>query len=143
MGGIIHHLTAAIISFFLAYKFFKRKDYSIAIFIGNFLPDAIGFIYASFITLSINPFIVLHSKAWFSLERDTITQSIWIILQCLFIFIYLLYSKSSKKRSLKIFNISIPIEKQREFEDMLGLLLAGFTIHMIMDMLIIESGILI
>ena len=135
MGGILHHLAAGIISAIIVYFIFKRKDYPVAIFIGNFLPDLVGAAYASLMTLSLNPAVILKSDAWFSIDKFYITQSFWIFLEALFItgFIFFhLYLKRAGKTQRKF---------DREFEGNLGLLMFGFITHMMMDMLIMEQGI--
>lgn len=131
MGGILHHLVAAIISALIVYFIFKRKDYPIAIFIGNFLPDFVGAAYASLMTMSINPAIVLKSAAWISIDKSYVTQSFWIFIEATFIMLYLFFHVYVKKR-----------KPHHELEGNLALLLFGFITHMTMDMLIIEHGIL-
>lgn len=135
MGGILHHLAAGIISALIVYFIFKRKDYPVAIFIGNFLPDLIGAAYASLITMSLNPVVVLKSAAWFSIDKSYVTQSFWIFLQAIFICGFLFFHiYIRRKRKLRD-------KFDHEFEGNLGLLMLGFIIHIMMDMLIMEQGI--
>jgi hypothetical protein len=130
MGGILHHLAAGIISAVIVWFIFKRKDYPISIFIGNFLPDIIGAGYASLMIRSINPAVVLKSAAWFSIDKDYVTQSFWIFFQAIFIVAYLFFHVYVKKK-----------RPHKEIEGNLALMLFGFLTHMMMDMLIIEQGI--
>lgn len=131
MGGLIHHLLAGAASLILVYLFTKRKDYSTAIFIGNLLPDFVGAGYAALSIISLNPITILHSQSWLSFQRDLFTISFWMILQTVFIGAYLFYHVYIRKKVL-----------HNEFEANIGFLLIGFVTHMLMDLLIIEKGIL-
>jgi len=131
MGGIIHHFAAGIISALIVYWIFKRKDYSLAIFIGNFLPDVVGAAYTSLMTMSIDPRVFLNSPVWVSLNKAYVTISFWIFLEAIFISAYLFFHVYIKKR-----------KPHRELEGNLALLLFGFITHMMMDILIAEQGIL-
>jgi len=131
MGGLIHHFLAGAASLILVYLFTKRKDYSVAIFIGNFLPDFVGAGYAALAIASLNPITILHSQPWFSFQRNLFTISFWMILQTVFIGAYLFYHVYIRKKTL-----------HNEFEANIGFLLIGFLTHMLMDLLVIEKGIL-
>lgn len=130
MGGIIHHLVAGIISGLIVYFIFKKKEYSIAIFTGNFLPDLVGAAYAAVMIRSISPATILHSAPWFSFDKSYIVQSFWIFTEVIFISLYLFFHVYLKKK-----------RPHHEFEANLGFLLLGFVTHMMMDILIIEKGI--
>lgn len=130
MGGLLHHLAAGIILGLIVFFIFKRKDYPISIFIGNFLPDLVGAGYASLMTMSINPAIVLRSAAWLSIDKNYVTQSFWIFFQAIFIVSFLFFHVYVKKK-----------KPHRELEGNLALLLFGFITHIVMDMIIIEHGI--
>jgi len=130
MGGVFHHLAAGIILGLIVFFIFKRKDYPIAAFIGNFLPDVVGAGYASLMTMSINPVIVLNSAAWISIDKSYVTQSFWIFLEATFILLYLFFHVYVKKR-----------KPHHELEGNIALLLFGFITHMMMDMLLIEHGV--
>src|SRR3989338_3164371 len=129
MGGLIHHLLAGAISLIFVYLFTKRKDYSSAIFIGNLLPDFVGAGYAAIAIMSFNPITILHSQPWFSFQKSQFIISFWMILQVVFVGIYLFYHVYLRKKTL-----------HKEFEANIGFLLIGFVTHMIMDFLIIEKG---
>lgn len=131
MGGLIHHLLAGAASLILVYIFTKRKDYSTAIFIGNLLPDFVGAGYAALSIMSFNPTVILHSQPWFSFQKDQFTLFFWMILQVLAVGSYLFYHVYIRKKTL-----------HHEFEANVGFLLIGFVTHMLMDLLIIEKGIL-
>lgn len=131
MGGLIHHLLAGAVSLIFVYLFTKRKDYSLAIFIGNLLPDFVGAGYAAVAIQSFNPLAILSSQPWVSFQKEQFILFAWMVLQVLAVGSYLLYHVYIKKR--------VP---HREFEANLGLLLIGFVTHMLMDLLIIEGGIL-
>jgi hypothetical protein len=118
MGGLLHHLSVAVISLLLVYISTKRKDYSLSIFIGNFLPDLIGAVYAAVMIRSLNPVAILHSEPWFSFEKDHVILSFWTLSQTIFISAYLLYHVYIKKKVL-----------HKEFEANLGFLLIGFITH--------------
>jgi hypothetical protein len=134
MGGILHHAAAGIICAVIVWFIFKRKDYPLSIFIGNFLPDIVGAGYASLMIRSINPAVVLKSTAWFSIDKDYVTQSFWIFLEAMFIVGFLFFHVYRRRSK---------VEKKfdKEFEGNLAMLLLGFIIHMMMDMIIIEHGI--
>ena len=131
MGGIVHHFLAGAASLILVYLFTKRKDYSVAIFIGNFLPDFVGAGYAALSIMSFNPLTILHSQPWLSLQKNLFIISFWMILQTVFIGAYLFYHVHIRKKVV-----------HNEFEANIGFLLIGFLTHMMMDLLIIEEGVL-
>ena len=130
MAGLLVHAAIGVLFGFIVYFIFKRKDFSIAIFIGNLLPEFIGAGYASLMTMSINPAIVLKSVAWLSIDKDYVTQYFWIFLEATFIMLYLFFHVYVKKR-----------KPHHELEGNLALLLFGFITHMVMDMIILEHGI--
>lgn len=131
MGGLIHHLLAGAASLILVYLFTKRKDYSTAIFIGNFLPDFVGAGYASLAIMSFNPVTILHSQPWISFQKNLFIIFFWMVLQTVFIGAYLFYHVYVRKKIL-----------HNELEANIGFLLIGFVTHMLMDLLIMEKGIL-
>ena len=130
MAGLLVHGAVGILFGLIVYFIFKRRDYPIAVFIGNLLPDLIGVGYASLMTMSLNPYVVLTSAAWFSIDKDYVTQSFWIFFQAIFIVSFLFFHVYVKKK-----------KQHKELEGNLALLLFGFITHMMMDMLIIEHGI--
>jgi uncharacterized membrane protein YfcA len=134
MAGALLHLFAAFVSALIVHLMFKNKNYDFAIFLGNLLPDMIGAAYASVLVGSLNPSVVFSSKPWFSLEKDTTIQMMWIIFQSIFIYIYLLFHTKLKIKH-KYFE-----KHYQEIENILALLLLGFLTHMLMDIFIIESG---
>ncbi len=131
MGGLLHHLLAGAAALIFVYLFTRRKDYSSAIFIGNLLPDFVGAGYAAIAIMSLNPVTILHSQAWLSFDKSIAVISFWMILQVIFVIAYLFYHVYVRKKIL-----------HQELEANIGFLLIGFVIHMLMDFLIIEKGIL-
>jgi len=130
MAGLLVHTAVGVIFGLIVYFIFKRKDYPIAIFTGNLLPDLIGVGYACLMTMSLNPYVVLTSAAWISIDKDYVVQSFWIFLEATFIMLYLFFHVYVKKR-----------KPHHELEGNLALLLFGFITHMMMDMIILEHGI--
>lgn len=129
MGGILHHTFAGLICALIVYGLFKKTNYSLSIFIGNFLPDLVGAGWAALLVGSVDPRIVLTSEPWYSAEKNIVMQLFWIFIQGTFIVIYLFIRKYRRRKEIG------------EFEDILALLLLGFIIHVLMDIYIIEQGV--
>lgn len=131
MGGLIHHVVAGVISAIIVLIIFRRKDYAVAIFAGNILPDVVGAAYASVLVGSIDPAVVLKSEPWFSFQKDEFTQFFWIFVQASLVLAYLFYHVHIKK-----------MKPHHEMEGNIAMLLLGFMTHMGMDILIQEEGVL-
>lgn len=130
MGGLIHHLIAGTISAAIIYYLFRRKDFALAVFAGNLLPDFVGAAYAAVLIQSIDPAVILKSAPWFSFEKDRVIQFSWIGFQAAFIAAFLFFHTKVRRR-----------KTHYEREGNIAMLLIGFMTHMIMDIYIIESGV--
>jgi hypothetical protein len=130
MGGLIHHLSIAIICFLIIYVIFRKVNCSLAIFLGNFLPDSIEFLCAGILIGSFNPALVLNSALWLSMERNQFIQALWIVFPSLFLLPYLLL-----RPRLKLFKLG--------FEDFIAMMLLGSIVHTATDMVVKEAGILV
>jgi uncharacterized membrane protein len=127
MGGIIEHLIFALISSAIVYYNFKKLQYSVAIFVGNFLHDVFIMAYAPFLLKTINPMEIIGTSLW--LHRDPVFNVLWMIFQAIFIGMFLFFQKYIRKKEFK------------ELEYNMGFLLLGIITHAVIDMMIVETGI--
>jgi len=129
MGGLIHHTIAGAISAAIVFLIFRRRDYAIAVFAGNLLPDFVGAAYAAVLVRSIDPNVILKSDPWFSGQKDEVTQFFWIFVQASMVLAYLFFHTYIRKK-----------KPHHEMEGNIAMLLLGFMTHMGMDILIVEKG---
>jgi len=127
MAGIIYHLIAGIILAVIVFYKFRKWDYSAAVFIGNFLHDIFAATYIPFLIKTFNPMQIIYSS--YFAHRDTVFNVIWLVIQSMFVLVFLFFQKYVRKKEFK------------EFEYNVGFLLLGIIVHAIMDLTIQEQGI--
>jgi len=127
MAGIIIHLIFGVISAIIVYQNFRKLQYSAAILIGNFLHDIFIIAYAPLLLRTFSPMALINSS--YFAHRDIVFNSLWMIIQTIFVLFFLLFQKYIRKKEFK------------DFEYNIGLLLLGIITHATVDMMIQETGI--
>lgn len=127
MGGILIHTIFGLLSSVIVYHFFKKFQYSAAIFIGNFLQDVFIIAYAPFFLKTLDPMKIITSS--YFLHRHHIFNVLWMIFQTIFVVTFLFFQKKVRKKEF------------RDFEYNLGFLLLGIITHAVLDLMIHETGI--
>ncbi|MEM5836284.1 MAG: hypothetical protein QXR09_02000 [Candidatus Aenigmatarchaeota archaeon] len=105
MGGLLHHLVFGSISALIVYRNFKKWQYSVAIFIGNFLHNIfiLPFILVILKTLDLTK--IISSSYW--LHRDTSFLILWMFFQTIFVASFLFFQNTLKEKSSRIWNIML------------------------------------
>lgn len=125
MVGVLSHVAIGLLSALLVYLIHKRRDFSLAIFIGNLFPDIIqfGLLAVEQMFSSAKPFYqtILNYVSvpvyWFG--------SITFLLATVLLFYDV--RQVNKKRT-------------RDYADLLLFFLVGVILHLIMDHAILEHG---
>ena len=133
MPGVIVHIGAGLISAIIVYFIMRQLEFSLAVFIGNLLPDVLKMIYLAIYynttDLKILASSVLH------LPTHIVVNS-WEFIILLFTFFlalgWLLYHYHWIKK-----------KKLIEWDELVLYLAIGYIIHIIMDATIPRIGILI
>ncbi|MDD9953766.1 MAG: hypothetical protein OXR66_05515 [Candidatus Woesearchaeota archaeon] len=130
MPGALTHLGVALIAAGIVHFIHYRTEFSLAIFLGNLLPDALkfGFTAAKQLTLSI--FSVEHDSFFHTIAQITGSYTNWFTLG-FFLFgtlILLYHFHYIKKKTME------------EYDELYVFLLIGIITHLILDALINETG---
>lgn len=128
MGGVIHHLVFGFVSALIVYHNFKNWQYSVAIFIGNFLHDIFILPFIIISLKTFNPIEIFSSSYWF--HRDTSFLLLWMFFQTIFVVLFLFFQKHLRKKEF------------RDLEYNTGFLLMGILTHAFIDIIIREQGVL-
>jgi hypothetical protein len=133
MAGALVHIALAFICLSFVHFRHMRWEFSLSIFIGNLLPDAITFGLSALKQGTISVFSVTQDAAYKRLWDITNSPANWLSLG-FFIFglAALLYH----------FHI-IKKRKMEEYDELYVFLLAGILIHLVMDAFIMEQGALL
>ncbi len=130
MAGLLTHLSIAFVGFLVGTFIFKNYKYGLAFVFGQFIPDLISFGITGTFEKSLNPSIIMTNKLFGSMVFIGHTFLHWVIFGLIvFVIIFILYNlkKISKKTYKTLFVILI-------------FFLIGITIHLVLDMLIIEAS---
>jgi cbb3-type cytochrome oxidase subunit 3 len=125
MPGAIIHIIIGLISAFLVHKYTKKFEFSLAIFIGNLLPDAIKIIALMFYHNTINIYTVITSE--YNLFAHSIVNGADFII---LLFLFLL----SIGLVFRHYHFFKP-KKMCEYDEWVFFLLIGYTTHIILDLL--------
>lgn len=130
MPGAIPHIAVGLLSAALVHLKHFRLEFSLAIFIGNLLPDAIRQLISAAVQGTVNVLNVKQDRLFNFLAATTNSPANWFtfgfFLLLLIAFLYH-YHVIKKKRLW-------------EYEELYIFLLIGIITHLIMDALIIEKG---
>jgi hypothetical protein len=130
MPGAIPHITVGLLSAFAIHLKHFKLEYSLAIFLGNLLPDMIKFGFSAIKQGTFAIFIINQDGFYQVLSKLTTNPANWftigffILLLATFLYHYHVIKK----------------KKLWEYEELYVFLLLGVITHLIMDVLIIEKG---
>jgi hypothetical protein len=131
MPGALVHLFAAVLCLGIIHLIHFKWEYSLAAFVGNFIPDVIKFGFSAILQSTINVFGVAQDSNYVFLNAITSSYSNWFSLGFfLFGVTLLLYHFHIVKK-----------KKMEEYDELYGFLLVGIILHLIMDVLFIEQGV--
>jgi hypothetical protein len=131
MAGAFAHLFAAILCLAIIHLIHFKREYSLAAFVGNFIPDAIKLGVSAIAQFTMNIFSVRQDSLYFLLDGVTSKAGNWLSLGFfLFGVMLLLYHFHYIKK-----------KKMEEYDELYVFLLIGIIIHLILDVLIIEQGV--
>lgn len=130
MAGALVHIGIALICAAIVYFIHFKLEYSLSIFIGNLLPDVIKFGFTALKEFTLNISKIIQDSSYQLLKEITSSYANWFTLG-FFIFglTMLLYHYHVIKK-----------KKMEEYDELYAFLLIGIIIHLILDVLIIESG---
>ncbi|MEK6837333.1 MAG: hypothetical protein AABX69_01665 [Nanoarchaeota archaeon] len=130
MPGAIVHVIAGFLSAALVHLKHFRLEFSLAIFIGNLLPDAIRQGVSAVVQGTVNVLNVKEDGLFRFLAGTTHGTAHWFTLGffLLLLITFLYHYHVIKKKKLW------------EYEELYIFLLLGIITHLIMDALIIEKG---
>ena len=130
MPGAIPHIIAGFISAAFVHKKHMRLEFSIAIFLGNLLPDVIKFGASALVQGTWKVFYIRQDNLYHALSSVTYNAANWFTLGFfLLLLATLLYHYHVIKK-----------KKLWEYEELYIFLLIGIVTHLVMDALFIEKG---
>lgn len=132
MGGVLHHVFAAVLSALIVHMIHFKWEYSASIFFGNIIPDALKFGLTALKQGTLNIFQIDFSDKFYTFwETVTHTQtSNWLVLG-LFVFgiaTFLFHYHVIRKKTME------------EYDLLYVFLLMGIFIHLVIDAFVIEQG---
>lgn len=130
MPGAIPHIAAGLLSAAIVHYRHLRLEFSLAIFIGNLLPDVIKFGISAIAQGTVKIFYVKQDALYHKLNELTYAPINWftvgffLLLLATFLYHYHVIKKN----------------KLWEYEELYVFLLMGIITHLVMDALIVEKG---
>lgn len=131
MPGVLTHTIVAIVCLIVVHLIHFKWEYSYSIFIGNFLPDVIKFGFSGIKQGTLAIFKVKKDSFYQFLSILTSNPANWFTIG-FFIFgttLLLYHFHYIKKKGME------------EYDELYVFLLIGIIIHLILDVLIIETSI--
>jgi len=130
MAGVWTHTLIALLCSFIVYKLHYELEFSLAVFVGNFIPDALKFGFSAIKQGTFNVVYVVKDSFYHQLSVVGSNPANWMMLG-LFVFglTALLYHYHVIKK-----------KKMFEYDELYVFLVIGIIVHLIMDVFIIESG---
>jgi hypothetical protein len=130
MAGALTHLLAGIICMAIIHIIHFKWEYSLAAFVGNFVPDVITLGVSAVAQSTMDIFNLRQDPLYFYLHGVTSNMENWFALG-FFIFgaTLLLYHFHHIKK-----------KKMEEYDELYAFLLLGIIVHLILDVLIIEKS---
>ncbi len=130
MPGAIVHIVVGLLSAAIVHWKHGKPEFSLAIFIGNLVPDAITFGISAVVQGTIKVFSIKQDNLFSKLVSTAYSPSNWFTLGFFLLLLttFLYHYHIIKKKKLW------------EYEELYVFLLIGILTHLIMDVLIIEKG---
>jgi len=130
VGGLVHIAVGLISAMAVHLKHFKL-EYSLAIFVGNLLPDAIKFGISALLQGTMKVFSVQQDSAFYLLSTTTSNPQNWFSVGFfLIVGAWLLFHYHVIKK-----------KKMMEYDELYVFLLVGVLTHLILDIVVIEKGV--
>ncbi len=130
MGGVLTHISAAALSAIIVHLIHFRLEFSIAVFLGNIVPDALKFGISGILNATVNLEKILGTKAYNLIAPLSDSAASWFsvgfFLFALSIFLY--HHHVIRKRTME------------EYDELYFFLLIGVVIHLLIDFFYIESS---
>jgi len=131
MAGALVHIGVGLLLALIVYLLHFRLEFSLAIFIGSLLPDAIAFGLSGLTQKNLNPCTVNTQTGIFRfLSGWTNSFNFWFTIGFFVLAVALFFYH---------FHV-IKKKKMEEYSELYAFLLIGIIIHLIMDVFIIEAG---
>jgi hypothetical protein len=129
-GGVIHILFG-MLSAIIIYTFHFKLEFSVMIFIGNLLPDAIKFGLSAIKQGTSNIFTVQKDSFYTALSMTTSDPSSWLVFTFFILAVctFLYHYHYIKRKNFE------------EYKELVVILLIGILTHLVLDVLFIENGI--
>lgn len=130
MGGVLTHVAAGLICAAVVHITHFRFEFSLAIFIGNLLPDAIKFTVSGIAQGTMAIFNVEKDSLFWALHNVTGSAEYWMgmLLFVLASCLQLYHHKIIRKKEMK------------EIAELWTFLVAGILVHIVIDWLIDEKS---
>lgn len=130
MPGAIPHILTGLLSAAIVHKKHMRPEFSLAIFIGNLVPDAITFGISAIVQGTTKIFSVKQDGLFNTLASTTSSSANWFTLGFFLLLLITFFYHYHVIKKKKLW----------EYEELYIFLLIGIVTHLIMDALIIEKG---
>lgn len=131
MAGIITHFLAALFSLTVVHILHFKWEYSLSIFIGNFIPDAIKFLFSAIKQGSLQIFNIKKDSFYHWINTFTSDPSNWMSLGFFIMTITLFLYHYHYIQKKKMF----------EYDELYIFFIIGIFTHLIIDFFFIESSI--
>lgn len=129
MPGAILHILIGLLSAAIVHKKHMRLEFSIAVFLGNLVPDSITFGISAVVQGTVKVFSIKQDSLFSKLVSTAYSPANWFTLGFFLLLLttFLYHYHVIKKKKLW------------EYEELYIFLLIGILTHLIMDVLIIEK----
>ncbi len=131
MPGALIHIIAAILCLLIIHLIHFKWEYSLSVFVGNFVPDIIKFTFSGIKQGTINLLNIKPDASHVLINSITSDYTNWFTLGFfLFGLMLLLYHFHCIKK-----------KKMEEYDELYAFFLIGIILHLILDVLIAETGV--
>lgn len=130
MAGLLTHLGISLALFIVTSLIFRKSIYGISVAIGQLIPDAIKFGITGIKLKTLSPTVIISDDLFWELEFLMNDYHTWVILGIIVVLssFFLYYFRKIKKQKAKEINWNYLI------------FVIGVIIHLIIDLLIIETS---
>ena len=130
MAGLLTHLIISSVLLAIVMIISRKWVYGVSIFIGQIIPDAVKFCITGIKLRTFSPNLILKDDLFWTLEGLMSNYHTWVILGIFIVLssFFFYHLKDLKKESLKEINWGYL------------LFVIGITIHLVIDVFIIEKS---
>ena len=130
MGGVVTHLVAALAAAGVIHALHFRWEFSLSIFVGNFIPDVLKFGLSAIKQGTLAIFHIEQDSFYHFLSSVTSDVTNWFSLGFFTVGLTALFYKYHILKE----------EEMLEVDEMLALFIVGIVIHLVIDIFILETG---